>query len=165
MTAILKPGVFAGIDVQQHSGQRTPGTTTPMCSSPPLPVHQSRSLQCHLHPRVADPDAVLLGQLLVKMAHVEIEILLPVELQHLLGRLQRNSFRARPPFPPVVQPVVAVFLVAFPPPPHGPVGDADNLGRLPPLQTPGHRFQNHCPSLGGLKPSPLGDGFSTRAAD
>jgi hypothetical protein len=22
----------------------------------------------------------------------------------------------------------------------------------------------HCPSLGGLKPSPLGDGFSTRAA-
>jgi hypothetical protein len=24
---------------------------------------------------------------------------------------------------------------------------------------------DHCPSLGGLKPSPLGDGFSTRAAD
>ena len=31
-----------------------------------------------------------------------------------------------------------------------------------------HRLQAvvcHCPSLGGLKPSPLGDGFSTRAAD
>jgi hypothetical protein len=25
--------------------------------------------------------------------------------------------------------------------------------------------KHHCPSLGGLKPSPLGDGFSTRAAD
>src|SRR5215469_2752910 len=47
------------------------------------------------------------------MAHVEIEILLPVQLQYLLRGLQRHPLRARPPLAIVIQPVVATFLVKF----------------------------------------------------
>jgi transposase-like protein len=43
----------------------------------------------------------------------------------------------------VVESVVAMRLVALPPPPHGSVRDADDLGRLPPFQPPGYSFQYH----------------------
>ena len=42
------------------------------------------SCKRRLHPRVAELDPVLFAQLLVKVPHVEVEVLLPVQLQHLL---------------------------------------------------------------------------------
>src|SRR6478752_856666 len=77
------------------------------------------------------------------MPHIEIEVLLSIQLQHHFRRLQRDSLRAGPVLPPVVESVVPHLFVAFPPPPHCPVGDPDDLGCLPPLQASSHSFQNH----------------------
>ena len=66
-----------------------------------LPPHQARPLQSLLHPGVAQFDAVLGLQLLVKMSHIEIKILLPIESQHLLHRLHRHPFGTRLPPPPI----------------------------------------------------------------
>ena len=46
------------------------------------PGHQSRALQRLLDPGIAQMDAVLLGQLLVEVAHVQVEVPLPIEPQH-----------------------------------------------------------------------------------
>jgi hypothetical protein len=64
---------------------------------------------------------MLLDQLLVKMPHVEIEILLPIQLQHPLRVFQRNPFRTRPPLSSIVESVITMLLVAFPPPPQAAV--------------------------------------------
>src|ERR1700756_1843518 len=75
---IPKPGVLAGVDVQHHPRQWPARPPPPVLPSPPLLAHQPSSLQRLLYPGVADPDAVLLGQLFVEMPHVEIEVLLPI---------------------------------------------------------------------------------------
>src|SRR5215831_13897897 len=75
------------------------------------------------------------------MPDVKIEVLLPVELQHFLGGLQRDSLGAGPSLATVVQTVIATFFVALPPPPHGPIGYPDDFSGFPPLQAPGHRFK------------------------
>src|SRR3954451_18617255 len=54
------------------------------------PLDQPCGLQCRLHPAVTQLNTVQLAQLLVKVLHVEVEVLLPVELQHLLHRFHRN---------------------------------------------------------------------------
>ena len=86
---------------------------------------------------------VLLTQLLVKVLHVEVEVLLPVQPQHLLQIRYRHALRTRPPLAVVPQAAVAVLLILLPPAPHRAVGHADDLGRFPPLQLAGHRLQNH----------------------
>src|SRR4029077_878684 len=65
------------------------------------------------------------------------------EREHLLHHGQRHaSSRGLAPSP-VEQLVVAFFLVAFPPAPHVPVADAQNLRRLPPPNLLRHRLQHH----------------------
>jgi len=86
---------------------------------------------------------MLLPQLFVKVLHVEIEILLPVQLQHLLQLLHRHSSRAGAPFAVLPQPAITVLLVLCPPAPYGPIRHAYNLGCFPPLQFAGHRLQDH----------------------
>src|SRR5678809_341810 len=82
---VPKPGMFAGVDMQQHPRQWTPRAPPPMRPPPPLFLYQARSLQRRLHPRVAELHAVFLSQLLVEMPHIEIEVLLsiPVSYTHL----------------------------------------------------------------------------------
>src|SRR5215470_12177478 len=62
------------------------------------------------------------------------------------ARSDRNTSPgiARTPSPPspVQQPVVPLFYVALPPPPHMPVADAQYLRRLPPGNLLGHRLQH-----------------------
>src|SRR6266496_1818124 len=77
------------------------------------------------------------------MLHVQIEILLPVQPEHLLHRRHRHPPARRLPAPPVKQPVVTLFDVAFPPPPHVPVADPKDLRRLPPGDLLRHRLQHH----------------------
>jgi hypothetical protein len=83
--AVPQPGVRAAIQMQQHARQRTTRSPPAMHPAPPPLGHQSGTLQRQLHPGVAQGNAMLLPQLLVKMAHVEIEILLAIQRQHPLS--------------------------------------------------------------------------------
>src|SRR3984893_13351678 len=65
------------------------------------------------------------------MPHVEIEILLPVQLQHGRGLLHRDALRTWLLLAVIVQPIVAMLLVALPPAPHRPIRNPDNHFRLP----------------------------------
>src|SRR5437660_8369168 len=133
----------AAIDVQQHPRQRPALAPLAMHSPLALPRHQSRSRQRQLDPGVTQPDSVLLHQFLVKVQHIQIEVLLPIKLQHLLGQCHRNPPRRSLPPPLIKQPIVAKRLVAFPPPPHPAVADAYDLRRLPPSDPFRHRPYNH----------------------
>ena len=75
---ILKPLVMAAVDMQHHARQRTTLPAFAVDASLRLPLHQAGALQRLLHPGVAQPDPVLLRELLVEVAHVQIEVLLPV---------------------------------------------------------------------------------------
>src|ERR1700726_1054617 len=140
---VLKPLVAAAVDMQQHSRQRPP--LAPLAVSPALASarHQARSLQRLLHPGVTQFDPVLSLQLFVKVLHVQIEILLPVQREHFLHRRHRHPAPRRLAAPPVEQPVVAFFHVALPPAPHVPVADAQDLRRLPPGDLLRHCLQHY----------------------
>src|SRR5277367_5314679 len=88
-------------------------------------------------------DPVLGAELLVKMAHVQVKVLLPVKPQHLLGLRQWHTLLAWPAATPVDQSVVAVFFIALSPTPHLSVADADDLRRLPPVDLLPHRSQDY----------------------
>jgi hypothetical protein len=75
---ILKPLVMAAVDMQHHAWQGTTLTALAVDASLRLPPHQAGALQCLIHPGVAQADLMLLRQLLVEVAHVQIEVLLPV---------------------------------------------------------------------------------------
>src|SRR5207237_741530 len=107
---------------------------------PPSP---SVSLQRQLHPGVAQLDLVLVLQLLLEMPHVQIEIPIAVEPQHLLHPRHRHPFGRGLALPPVEQTVIAKLLVTLSPAPHLPITDADDLGRLPPRDPFRHGSQNH----------------------
>src|SRR5215469_16290241 len=124
--------------MHQHPGQRTARPPPAMYPAPALLAHQTGTLQCPLHPGVAEPDVLLLPQLLVKMAHVEIEILLSIQNQHPFGQLQRYTPQAGTTPAPVQQSVVTELLPASPPAPHLPVANADHLCGLPPSDALGH---------------------------
>src|SRR5260370_34228824 len=107
------------------------------------PRHQPRSLQRLLHPGVAQLDAMLSFQLLVKMLYVHVEILLPVEREYFLHGCRAHPPMRRLPSPPVHQTVVSLFLVALTPAPHVPVADPKDLGRLPRCNLFRHGLQHH----------------------
>src|SRR5260370_40145200 len=129
--------------MQQHSRKRSAHTPQAVRAALLPAAHQSRALQSLLHPGIAELNAMLLLQFLVKMAHVEIEILLPIQPQDLLRRLQRYPPRTGPATTAIPQSVIPPLLIAAVPTPHLPLADADNLRPLPPRDALGHRSQNH----------------------
>src|SRR5690348_5079251 len=66
---------------------------------------------------------MFLAQLFVKMPHAEIEVLLAIEVQHLLDDLHFNAPRAGPRPPPVIQPVEAHAAISVQQPPQMPRAD------------------------------------------
>ena len=98
---ILKPLMIAAVDVQHHPRQRTPLTPLAMHAAPGLALHQTGSLQRLLHPRVAQPDLMFLAELLMKVPHVQIEVLVPIQAQNLFGLLLRHAPAAWLPPSPV----------------------------------------------------------------
>jgi hypothetical protein len=76
-------------------------------------------------------NLMLASQLLVKLPHVQIEILLPIQAEHLLNHRERHPLGTGLPQSPIQQPVIAIILVAPVPPPHLSVDDPDDLGCLP----------------------------------
>ena len=95
--------------VRQHAGARVPAT---------------------LAAGTAPADAVLLHELLVKVPHVQIEVLLPVDPSNLLHLRHRHSMGRRLASSPLDQSILAELIVALPPTPHMPITDADDLGSL-----------------------------------
>src|ERR1035438_4186535 len=83
-TLILKPRVIAAVDVQHHARQGTSLTTLAVYSTLRLPLHQAGCLQRLLDPRVAQPDLMFLDELLVKVPHVQIEVLFSIQADNLL---------------------------------------------------------------------------------
>ena len=78
IAVVLKPAVFAPVDVQHHT-RHGPPRTAPTVRAPLVPLrHQTGPLQRLLHPAVAEPDPFHLRELLVKVTHVEISILVAV---------------------------------------------------------------------------------------
>ena len=135
--------VAAAVDVQQDARQR-PSFPPPAVHAPlARPGHQPGPLQCRLHPCVAQLDPMLRAQLLMEMAHIQVEVPLPVQPEHLFRLCQRHPLLARTTPPPIHQPVITVLLVPLPPAPHLPVADPDDLRCLPPADLPRHRPQNH----------------------
>ncbi len=81
---ITEPLMFTTINVDQHPRQ---GAARPALAMDPALasfLHQASSLQRQLHPRVTQLDVMVRDQLLVKMPHIEIEVLLLVQPQHFL---------------------------------------------------------------------------------
>src|SRR5207244_1582454 len=147
---ILEPAMPAAIDVQQHTRQRTPRSAFAMHPAFAPPFYQPGSLQAQFHSCVAQFNLVLCAQLLMKMPHVQIEILLPIESQNLLHQGQGDSLGRGLPPPSIEQPVIAELFIALAPATHVPVANADDLRCLPPRDPFRHRPQDyflysHCP--------------------
>src|SRR5260370_15432715 len=104
--------MLAAVDVQQHPGQRPPRPLLPVHPALPPLGHHPRPLQQPLHPAVADLHLVLGLQLLVKVPHVQIEILLPIQPQNFLHHRHRHFFGRRFSPPPVKQPPEPELFVA-----------------------------------------------------
>src|SRR5713226_10493514 len=90
------------------------------------------------------------------MPQVQIEILLPVELQNPLHHHRRHPLGRRLSPSPVKQTAKPELFIALPPASHVPVADADNLRRLPPgdllSHSPQHLFLYfHAPLHRGLR--------------
>src|ERR1019366_7153507 len=85
----------------------------------------------------------LLLQLLVKVPHVQIEILFPIQSQHLLHHRQRHFLGRRLPPPPIKQTAEPELFISFMPAPHLPVADPYDLGCLPPRDLLRQRPQNY----------------------
>src|SRR6266536_2891626 len=146
----------AAIDVQQHTRQRTPRSAFAMHSALAPPLYQPGSLQGQFHPAVAECNLVLGAQLLMKMSHVQIEILLPVESQNLLHQGHGDSLGRGLPSPSIEQPVIAELFVALAPATHVPLANTHDLRCLPPRDPFRHRPQDyflyfHCPLHRGLR--------------
>ena len=105
--------------------------------------HQARSLQGLLHPAVAESDAFSFAQLLMKVAHIEIRILVSVQRQHLFHCLHCHPMVAALATPLIEQSVIAMLQVPRPQPLHVSNAHARDLGRLDPAQLFGQRFQYH----------------------
>src|ERR1700689_3688254 len=109
LTLILKPMVFAAVDVQHHPRQRTPLTPLAVNPASGLALHQAGCLQRLLHPRVAQTDLVFFAELLMEVTHVQIEILVTVQTENLVCLLLRHPPTAWLPPSTVQQALVAFF--------------------------------------------------------
>jgi hypothetical protein len=86
---------------------------------------------------------VVLAQFLVKMANVQIEILLSIEAQYFLHCSHGHTLARGFAPPPIKQAVVAELLLALADAPHMPVRNTHNLCRLPPGDFSGPGPQHH----------------------
>src|SRR5947199_7875262 len=141
--AVLKPAMLAAINVQQHPRHGPSRSSSAMRSTFASLSDQASSLQCLLHPGVAQLDAVLLPQLFVEMSYVQVVIDLPIQAQHRLTSLERHPLRADHSLAPIRQAVVAVLLQPFPPAPHRALVDTQDLRCLPPGDLLRHGSQQH----------------------
>jgi hypothetical protein len=75
---VVEPAMLAAIDVQHHSWQGPPLSPLPVFAALASRLDQTRTLQRLLHPGVTQADVMLTAQLLVKVPHVKVKVLLLV---------------------------------------------------------------------------------------
>src|SRR3989338_5678906 len=107
-----------------------------MATAPGCCRDEARALERRLDPTVAAGDAVVPPALLGERGHVPAAVALAVEPQDLLGHRHRDPLGAGPLSAMVVEPVVAVVLVAPLPTIDRPLRDPKNLRRFVPLVLP-----------------------------
>jgi hypothetical protein len=138
---VAKPLVLAAVNMQQHPRYGPPLAPPAMLASLAPPGHQPGPLQRLLHERVAQLNLMLLFELLVKVPHIEIEVFLAIEPQHLFHLLHRHPLITRPRLAPIHQTRLAVGLQPLAPPPHRPVCYPNDFRRLLPGNLLRQRFQ------------------------
>src|SRR5690242_796424 len=134
--------MLAAIDVQHHPWQWSPRPSLAMFAALASGLHQTGTLQRLLHPGVTQLDVVLATQLLVKVPHVEIEVLLLVQAQYFLDCFQWYALWRRNAAPPIEQTLIAFQLEACLPTLHLPATNAEDLRGLKPGDPLGHRSQH-----------------------
>jgi hypothetical protein len=97
--------------MQHHARQRTPLPLLAMGAAAARRLHQAGSVQLELGHRVAELMAVPLHQLLVKMLHREIPVLVAVKPEHPLQLFLRRPPRRSPTHPPIGKSRFALILV------------------------------------------------------
>ena len=105
------PDVARAVLMQHHARQRAPLPLLTMGAAAARRLHQVGSVQMELGHRVAELVAVPLRQLLVKMLHREIRILVAVKPQHPLQLFLRCPPRRSPAHSPIGKPGFALILV------------------------------------------------------
>ena len=109
---ILKALVPTAIQVQRHPRRGPSGPPLAMRAPLACLLHQPGALQGELHPHVAEPEAVFFPQLLVRVPHVEVRVLVLVQLQCFFYDLKRHTLATDPAWLQVDQSAVTALLVA-----------------------------------------------------
>src|SRR2546425_3932476 len=133
-----QPGVRAAVHVHEQAAQGAALALAAVRSVARALLHQARRLQGALDPLIAQLNAVLLLELFVKMAHVEIGVLLPIEAQHALGGLHRHSLGRRPLLASVKQAVIAMLFITPAPAPQGTRTPAQDVRGVQPTDLAAH---------------------------
>src|SRR5882672_9808309 len=151
------PDMARPVLVQQHAPKRPTWTLLAVRRTLRRLLHQARRMQGELRHRVAQHIAMPLLQLLVKMLHREVRVLVSEQPHHPLQFFLRRTPRRSPTHAQVDQPVIALRLKAFGPTLERPHVDPEKLCscllrqflRLRPIQQtrkshPSHTLVNGC---------------------
>jgi len=141
--AVLKPAMMTAINMQHHPGQACAGPSFSMRRPRSATLHQPGPLQHVLDPRIAAVHLVVRTQLLVKMPHIQIKILLSIQRQHPIHFFHRNLAPTRLALPLVSYPSEAMPLILPFPSAHRSRAHSQNLSRLPPCDLLRHGLQHH----------------------
>jgi hypothetical protein len=131
-----QPGVARAVLKQQHARQRPARPLPAVRRALPCPPHQARVLQHPLGPGVAEREAVLRHELLVKVLHREVEVARAELLQHPLDAVDRHPPARDPAAPPVDQPLRPFGLVAIAQAAEVPLAHPQHLRRFQAAQRP-----------------------------
>ena len=82
--------IFRCATSARRAPEGTPLAPLAMHAAPGLALHQAGCLQGLFYPCVAQPDLMFLAELLMKVPHVQIELLVPVKAQNLSGLRLRH---------------------------------------------------------------------------
>src|SRR5438132_4127947 len=104
-------------------------------------------------------------QLLVKVPHIEIKVLLLKQPQHRFHGSQRHALLGHSTTKPISQTIISIFFMATARTPQLATTNPGDLGGLPPRNPPGHRPQNHLLHLHPPLPRGLGTLLHALIAD
>ena len=124
------PDVARAVLMQHHARQRTPLPLLAMSAAAARRLHQAGRVQIELGHRVAELVAVPLHQLLVKVLHREVRVLVAVKPEHPLQLFLRCPPRRSPAHPPIDKSRFALLLVTRRPALKRPHMHPQHLSRL-----------------------------------
>jgi hypothetical protein len=93
--------VLRAVDVQHLAEARPRLAPPPMLAARSLLAHQPSLLESRLHEAVRQLDPMLTHRQLVEVAHVEVQVPLPVQAQHPLDLSERRPAWRRSALPAI----------------------------------------------------------------